>query len=214
MSALPILDELRQAGVTVRRQGDRLKLAPAELIPPDLLERARAAKPAILAVIPDATGEQRARLRAIADREGIAPDLIDRLPDADLDGLHLWTDDGLATYARMIEADADRARGRVPRDWTQPAYCRRCGPVLLWPGAPSIVLGCPWCLTRRAGVPLPRPSVACATCAHWRPAAGTQAEGIGTCAAGHLGRYPHQRHGCADWKPAALRTAESSEPAP
>ncbi|HEX7128730.1 MAG TPA: hypothetical protein VF217_01525 [Rhodanobacteraceae bacterium] len=161
-----------------------------------------------------ATAEQRARLRAIADREGIAPDLIDRLPDADLDGLHLWTDDGLATYARMIEADADRARGRVPRDWTQPAYCRRCGPVLLWPGAPSIVLGCPWCLTRRAGVPLPRPSVACATCAHWRPAAGTQAEGIGTCAAGHLGRYPHQRHGCADWKPAALRTAESSEPAP
>ena len=150
-----------------------------------------------------APAEQRARLLAAADREGIDRSLIERLSDADLEGVEHFADAGLAAYARMIEADADRMQGRVPRGWTQAGRCRRCGSVVLWPGAPLDVLGCPWCVPRSRGVTIPRPAITCLTCAHWRPAAANPDGGIGDCAQGEERRNPHQQHTCAAWTPEA-----------
>lgn len=46
--------------------------------------------------------------------------------------------------------------GRWPPEYTQPATCSGCGPVVLKPGAPNKVAFCPWCFRRRAGKPVPR----------------------------------------------------------
>ncbi len=146
---------------------------------------------------------QRARLIAAAQREGIPRGVIEFLDDADLEGVELLADAGLSAYARMIEADADRMQGRVPRGWTQAVRCRRCGPVVLWPGAPLDVLGCPWCVPRSRGVTIPRPAITCMTCAHWRPAADNPGVCIGDCAQGEERRNPHQQHTCAAWTPEA-----------
>ncbi len=99
MTAVPILAELRRQGVTVRREGDRLKLTAATVIPADLLERALAEKAAILAALPDPT-EQRTRLLLAAQREGIDRDVIDCLDDAELEGVEHWNDTQLRTAVR------------------------------------------------------------------------------------------------------------------
>ena len=157
--------------------------------------------------------ELRSRLLAVAYREGVAASLIERLPDAELEGVELLADAGLSAYARMIEADADRMQGRVPRGWNQAATCRRCGPVILWPGAPSDVLGCPWCLPRSRGVALPRPANICATCTHQQHQPGTSDAGMHGCDQGHGLHFAYQRHACADWRP-AFSTGKTGEPAP
>lgn len=206
MSAAPILETLRRRGVTIRREGDRLKLrSESGAVPADVVELARKHKPELLAGMPDAAevAIQRVRLIAAADGEDVARSLIEHLPDAELEGVELLSDAGLSSYARMIEADADRTQGRVPRGWTQAGRCRRCGPVALWPGAPLDVLGCPWCVPRSRGVTIPRPAITCLTCAHWRPAADNPDGGIGDCAQGEERRNPHQQHTCAAWTPEA-----------
>lgn len=104
MTAVPILADLRRQGVTVRRDGDRLKLTAAAVIPADLLERARAEKAAILAALPDPT-EQRTRLLLAAQREGIDRDVIDCLDDADLEGVEHWSDTQLRTAVRWYRDD-------------------------------------------------------------------------------------------------------------
>ena len=146
---------------------------------------------------PPAQAELRARLADAADREGVARSLIERMPDAELEGVELLADAGLSAYARMIEADADRIQGRVPRGWNQAATCRRCGPVILWPGAPSDVLGCPWCVPRSRGISLPRPAVTC--CQHQQP--GSSETGMRACTIGHAPQVAQKAHVCSDWQP-------------
>ena len=51
-----------------------------------------------------------------------------------------------------------RERGEVPDHYTATTTCTRCGPVPIFPGVPDKVQGCPWCLNRHAGKPIPRVS--------------------------------------------------------
>ena len=104
MTAAPILNELRRHGVSVRREGGRLKLTAATMIPADLLARARAERAAILAALPDPS-EQRRRLLAAALREGIDRAVIDELDDADLEGCQHWSDCQLRTIVRWHRDD-------------------------------------------------------------------------------------------------------------
>ena len=149
-----------------------------------------------------AHAELRARLADTADREGVARSLIERLPDAELEGVEYLSPDGLAALARAIEAGADRMQGRVPRGWNQVATCRRCGPVILWPCAPTDVLGCPWCVPRIRGVALPRPATTCATCTHTQPDSVNPEGGAMRCLRG-LGTWaPFRLHACLTGRPA------------
>ena len=51
MTTLDLLDELAARGVTVIRDGDRLRLRPAEALSPELVAAVRAAKPEILTLL-------------------------------------------------------------------------------------------------------------------------------------------------------------------
>ena len=54
-----------------------------------------------------------------------------------------------------LEVLETRSQGEVPSHYTAMTKCRRCGPVPIWEGVPAEVLGCPWCLNRREGWPMP-----------------------------------------------------------
>ena len=68
--------------------------------------------------------------------------------------------DGLEPHEReageaLLETIRMRERGEAPPYYTSMTTCKRCGPVPIWPGCPEEVLGCPWCLNRRKGLPIP-----------------------------------------------------------
>jgi len=142
--------------------------------------------------------------------------------------------DALAALRRAMEARRLREQGIPPDDYTQPAHCDGCGPVLLWEGAPARVITCPWCWNRRAGKPVPKPTteqrdfwerpktrtdktdktpspVTCATCGHFEPNTVGSGAGVGRCrikAPASLkapALWPHAAHRCPDWSPADER---------
>src|SRR5262245_46104787 len=54
-SAAAVLKDLRARGVRIRREGDRLKLAPPEKVTPDLIERVRAVRGDLLKLVQSQT---------------------------------------------------------------------------------------------------------------------------------------------------------------
>jgi len=62
----------------------------------------------------------------------------------------------LETVAHAIQARRMRETGTVPAHYIAITICAGCGPVPIFEGAPATVLGCPWCLNRAAGRPVPR----------------------------------------------------------
>jgi len=152
----------------------------------------------------------RARLLALAEFECLEPALVHRLDDADLAACTGLGDEVLTAYLRALDAAARMDAGMAPTGWTAARYCRLCGPVLLWPDCPPIVLACPWCFRRKAGRYVPRPQVQCAECVHfirneWNPAGGG-----GDCAKDRGGHYPKQRHRCDGFEPAEVATMVST----
>ncbi len=145
-----------------------------------------------------------ARLRQLAEAEGLPRAIVDGLTDADLDpdnGAHLLDDAGLRRWLYVRAENGEMQRGIAPPGWTQASHCERCGPVRLWTGAPLHVIGCPWCHVRRAGGIVPRPPVTCASCQHRQPRPDTSDPGMHGCAKGHTLHFAFDSHTCADWKP-------------
>lgn len=115
---------------------------------------------------------------------------------------------GLAAAAQTIEADRPE-QGKMPRGWTYARHCRRCRPVWGWLLRDGKPVGLPWCRVRRAGGPLPRPAITCATCMHQQLQPDTSAAGLHGCAIGkglHFAREPHR---CASWQPVHNPEAQS-----
>ncbi|MDO8706034.1 MAG: hypothetical protein Q7J84_13915 [Sulfuricaulis sp.] len=89
--------------------------------------------------------------------------------DADMEKLHraagkdwpqlLADPDQLAVFRAVLACTETRRAGRRPEYYTQASECKDCGWVWLWPGAPTRVLGCPWCFNRASGLPIPRPPI-------------------------------------------------------
>lgn len=101
--------------------------------------------------------EQRLRLIRIAQSANLPVRAVLHLARDELDTLGGFDDDVVRWYAAALLDSAEREAGRAPRGWTAACECRGCGPVLLWREAPALVLGCPWCLNRVAGLPVPDP---------------------------------------------------------
>jgi len=65
----------------------------------------------------------------------------------------------LEAFSKAALYSITRQKGLIPRDYTATTICKNCGEV---PIDPSIrndgyVLGCPWCLNRAKGLPIPKP---------------------------------------------------------
>lgn len=65
--------------------------------------------------------------------------------------------DARAAYRSAYQTRREREAGTIPASYTAATNCRGCGPVAIWPGAPAHVQGCPWCMNRASGRPIPRP---------------------------------------------------------
>ena len=59
------------------------------------------------------------------------------------------------TVIEMLRIQEQRVSGVIPDHYTSVTECQHCGPVPIRPGCPSRVLGCPWCLNRVSGSPMP-----------------------------------------------------------
>ncbi len=106
-------------------------------------------------------------------------------------------------YAEKVQAL--REQGQVPGSYTATTHCRGCGTVPIFAGAPVRVVSCPWCRNRIEGLPIPRPPVSCADCAHFT-ADPIGEGGIGSCSAGgppqgQMPAYPHAKRRCARYLP-------------
>ena len=64
--------------------------------------------------------------------------------------------DTLNSFAHAVYTRRMRESGQRPAHYTQESFCKHCGPVWLWEGAPEHVQGCPWCFNRVQGVSVPR----------------------------------------------------------
>lgn len=155
-----------------------------------------------------------AALLELADRLGIDPAHVHRIPACDL---VLWAaipGDALRTYLLALDDTATRQAGKVPLNDTAAIHCHGCGPVYVHPGIAAVLpvvdgwpraLGCPWCFVRKVGGYIPRPRVTCGTCRHFQPDTINLAAGVGGCASGHGTHYPTQHDGCGDFNPGNKR---------
>ena len=56
----------------------------------------------------------------------------------------------------MVAIVEMRERGIVPDHYTSGTECKHCGPVPIFGGCPPQVAGCPWCINRVSGLPMPQ----------------------------------------------------------
>ena len=154
MTAIALLAEVRDAGIRVSLNGDKLRLeAPRGAVSPSLQARLRAHKPELIAVLKDALGDTRARLLGLcADLPG---NLVDLLADVDVDACGGLPDDTLRAYLRALYRRQRMDAGKVPEEWQAVARCDGCGPI--WWHRTERLIACPWCFNRRAGAVVPKP---------------------------------------------------------
>ena len=151
---------------------------------------------------PKAPDPAAAHLLAICRSHLLPERLAVDLPDADLAGCEELSADGLLHFLRCRLERESMQRGIAPAGWMQASYCARCGPILIWQGAPvHDLIGCPWCHVRRSGGKVPRPAVTCATCTHQQRHKDTSDAGMHGCAKGHELHHAHAPHVCSDWTP-------------
>lgn len=115
------------------------------------------------------------------------------------------TPEAMQAFAFALRLAEIRERGERPKHYTRAAFCEHCGPVWLFLGDATRVLGCPWCENTAKELPIPRPPVRCTDCRHWRADAINPTGGLGSCAieapaskrAGSL--WPRGEITCGNW---------------
>jgi hypothetical protein len=165
-----LIRDLSARGVRFTRNGDRLHVeAPTGTLTPELRKTLAEAKPAILAALDagDARPDTRAELERIARAEGVAAELVRRLPADDVTACADLSSNALRAYVRVLRDAERRSHGKTPPDETAEAQCVRCGPIFIAPEVAAVLpiiggvptaAGCPWCFNRKAGLPIPRPA--------------------------------------------------------
>ncbi len=134
MSALPIITEITDQGITARVEGDEIALsAPKGTLTPEVIAELKSKKPDLLR-----------SLRELQERAAQDWEKISKSPEQ------------LKALAELIMIDDMRHRGIVPDHYTSATECRYCGPVPIFEGCPPEVHGCPWCFNRLTGLPVPQ----------------------------------------------------------
>jgi hypothetical protein len=161
MNARDLVNALHALGVEAYACDGKLRLYPGELVPVALRADIRAQVADVLALVTrerpdDAEALRRACARVGADFAG----MLSQLLPSDLSELACasYAPPQLDAFLRAIDVRLCRLAGRAPTHWTKTVECRRCGPVMAWPDAPATLDACPWCWSRRDGLPIPRPA--------------------------------------------------------
>lgn len=158
MTVIRLLTELHDAGIRFGLNGDRIRLEPTRgLIPPPMVQRIADHKPEAVALLSSAEGDTLQALFDLAIYEGLPGATVAALSDRDLRACADLPRDALRVFLRALARSQRMAAGDVPEGWTRAVTCDGCGPVLLWPEAPAVVIACPWCWHRKAGRAIPRP---------------------------------------------------------
>lgn len=151
MSALaPILSQ----GFDVELAGDHVIVSPASRLTDDLRAYIRDHKPEILREL----HLVESALVGICRDYPIAPaEVLARMSSEDTEDWEsgVITSEGLRSFVSLLVDIDTRSRGEIPETYTAVTYCRGCGPVPIFPGAPDEVAGCPWCWNRAAGQQVP-----------------------------------------------------------
>jgi hypothetical protein len=132
MSALALISEFSELGIKVRPNGQDVAVSPKKALTPELLERIKQEKPALLREL------ERVRKEAGRDWEEIASN-----PKQ------------LKEFYELLMISEMRSQGIAPDHYTDTTTCKHCGPVPIWEGCPPEVLGCPWCFNRIKGLKSP-----------------------------------------------------------
>ena len=205
MSIAETLAAAQAAGVWLGLDGTDLLIEADSAPPPELLDALRRDKPEILALLrtretgeedPAATGTESPNLHGLTLEE------LEEVAGEDWPEVRDDTD-VLEALAHAVVTRRQREQGERPPHWTETCECAGCGPVFLWAGSPTRVLGCPWCFNRVEERPIPRPvAVTCGTCQHFERIDHPH---LGHCAKGEpeaiAGLWDTDRRGCARWSP-------------
>ena len=132
MSALALLTEFSDRGISVRPKGQNVGVFPKEALTPDLVKRIKSEKPALIREL------ERVRREAGDDWDEIACD-----PKQ------------LKAFYELMMIGEMRSKGIAPDHYTSTTTCKHCGLVPIWEGCPPEVLGCPWCFNRIKGLVIP-----------------------------------------------------------
>ncbi len=133
MSALAIITEITDQGITARVDGDEIALsAPKGTLTPDVLVKLKSKKPELLRSLKEL------QQRAEQDWEEISADSAK-----------------LKAFAELVMIEDMRRQGIVPDHYTATTNCKHCGPVPIFEGCWPESDGCPWCFNRLRRLPMP-----------------------------------------------------------
>ncbi len=136
MSALPIIIEITNQGITARVEGDEVALsAPKGTLTPEVLAKLKSKKPELLRSLKEL------QERAEQDWEEISTDPTK-----------------LKAFAELVMIEDMRRQGIVPDHYTATINCKHCGPVPIFEGCWPESDACPWCFNRIKGLPMPKSS--------------------------------------------------------
>ena len=132
MSALPIITEITDQGITARVEGNEIALsAPKGTLTPEVIAKLKSKKPDFLRSLKEL------QERAEQDWEEISADSAK-----------------LKSFAELVMITDMRHRGIVPDHYTATTNCKHCGPVPIFEGCWPESDACPWCFNRLRGLPM------------------------------------------------------------
>ncbi len=132
MSALALFSELSDRGITIRSDGPDVVVSPEKAVTPDLVQRIKVEKPTLIREL------EKLQREAGNDWDEIAADPAQ-----------------LKAFAELLMIGEMREQGIAPDHYTSTTKCIHCGPVPIWDGCEPEVQGCPWCMNRLKGLPVP-----------------------------------------------------------
>ena len=133
MSALALFSELSDRGITIRSDGPDIVVSPEKAVTPELVQRIKKEKPTLIREL------EKLQREAGNDWDEIASDPAQ-----------------LKAFAELLMIVEMREKGICPAHYTSTTDYKHCGPVPIFEGVPEKVEGCPWCLCRVAGLPIPK----------------------------------------------------------